>query len=72
MLSADYRKAYIVITIVPKMYIRTKKIQGKEYYYLVKGELINGKVKQKVIAYIGDKKALGKLYENIKLKRNSY
>ena len=34
-------------------YVRSKKIKGKTYYYIVKGELIKGKVKQRVIYYIG-------------------
>lgn len=40
-------------------YIREKKRMGKSgiltYYYLVEGERIDGKVKQKVIGYLGTK-----------------
>ena len=36
------------------VYIRSKKIKGKIYYYIVEGKLVNGKVKQKVIRYIGN------------------
>lgn len=36
-------------------YIRSKKIKGKTYYYIVEGKLDkNGKVKQKVILYLGN------------------
>jgi len=36
-------------------YIRTKKIDGKTYYYVVEGKQDkNGKVKQKVILYLGN------------------
>ena len=36
------------------MYIRKKKIKGNTYYYLVEGKLDRGgKVKQKVIFYLG-------------------
>lgn len=35
-------------------YIRSKKIKGKTYYYIVEGKLIKGKVKQKVILYLGN------------------
>lgn len=36
-------------------YIRTKKIDGKNYYYVVEGKQDkNGKVKQKVILYLGN------------------
>ena len=45
--------------IVPKLimmaYIRRKKIKGKIYYYIVEGKLDNeGKVKQKVLMYLGN------------------
>lgn len=47
-------------------YIRGKTIKGKKYYYLVRGEKSkNGKIKQKVLAYIGDRQELGKLYNNM-------
>lgn len=36
------------------VYIRSKKIQGKIYYYIVEGNLDKkGKVKQKVLLYLG-------------------
>ena len=35
-------------------YIRSKKIKGKTYYYIVEGKLIKGKVKQKVLLYLGN------------------
>lgn len=35
-------------------YIRNKKIKGKLYYYIVEGKLIKGKVKQKVLLYLGN------------------
>lgn len=34
-------------------YIRKKIVKGYAYYYIVEGNLENGKVKQKVIYYIG-------------------
>ena len=38
-------------------YIRTKKIDGNNYYYVVEGKQDkNGKVKQKVILYLGTTK----------------
>ena len=36
------------------VYIRNKKIKGKTYYYIVEGKLIKGKVKQKVLLYLGN------------------
>jgi hypothetical protein len=37
------------------VYIRNKKIKGNTYYYVVEGKLDkNGKVKQKVILYLGN------------------
>jgi len=35
-------------------YIRGKKVKGKTYYYVVEGKLIRGKVKQKVLLYLGN------------------
>ena len=36
-------------------YIRPKKIKGQTYYYIVEGKKdIDGKVKQKVIRYLGN------------------
>ena len=36
-------------------YIRNKKIKGQTYYYIVEGKLDkNGKVKQKVLLYLGN------------------
>lgn len=48
------------------VYITKKKVGGHEYYYLVDAKRVDGKVKQKMLAYIGDKEALKRLYENIK------
>jgi len=37
------------------VYIRSKKIKGKTYYYIVEGKLDRqGKVKQKAILYLGN------------------
>ena len=39
------------------VYIRSKKVKGKIYYYIVEGKLDKmGKVKQKVIMYLGNAK----------------
>jgi hypothetical protein len=46
-------------------YISKRKVGNGIYYYLVEGKRVDGKVKQKVLAYIGDKEKLIKLYENI-------
>jgi len=36
-------------------YIRSKKVKGKTYYYVVEGKLDKrGKVKQKVLLYLGN------------------
>ena len=36
------------------VYIRSKKVKGQMYYYVVEGKLFRGKVKQKVIKYLGN------------------
>ncbi len=39
------------------VYIRSKKMKGKIYYYILEGKLDKkGKVKQKVIMYLGNAK----------------
>ena len=39
------------------VYIRSKKVKGNTYYYIVEGKLDEeGKVKQKVILYLGNVK----------------
>ena len=41
--------------IMNMTYIRNKKIKGKTYYYVVEGKLDkHGKVKQKVLLYLGN------------------
>ena len=44
------------------VYIRSKKIKGKTYYYIVEGKLIKGKVKQKVILYLGNVESIIKVF----------
>ena len=48
-------------------FVRTKKIKGKNYYYVVKGKRDeDGKVKQKVIKYLGTvEKILEKFKERL-------
>ena len=48
-------------------YVRSKVVKGQTYYYLVEGKKDEkGKIKQKVLSYIGDKKKLKKFHENVK------
>jgi len=50
-------------------FIRKKKVEGRIYYYIVRNTLIRGKVKQKVLYYIGTAESL---YEKlIKLKKKA-
>ena len=35
------------------VFLRTKKIKNKHYYYIVEAFRENGKIKQKVVMYIG-------------------
>jgi len=61
-------------TIVPKkimMYIRNKRIKGKLYYYLVEGKIDKrGKVKQKVLLYLGTAEAVYNKLKALKKNRN--
>ncbi len=34
-------------------FIRKKIVRGRPYYYIVESKLVNGKVKQRIIFYIG-------------------
>jgi len=54
------------------VYLRKKKIKGHTYLYLVEGKLVNGKVKQKVVYYIGTPETLLKKLRllNKRLKNN--
>ena len=47
-------------------YIRNKKIKGKTYYYVVEGKLIKGKVKQKVLLYLGSINNIIKVFSESK------
>jgi len=48
-------------------YIRNKKIKGKTYYYVVEGKLDkNGKVKQKVLMYLGNINNILKIFKKYK------
>ena len=42
-----------------KGFVRVKYIHGRPYYYLVKSIRVGGKVKQKVIQYLGTRKPRG-------------
>lgn len=49
------------------VYIRNKKIKGKTYYYVVEGKLDkNGKVKQKVLMYLGNINNILKIFKKYK------
>lgn len=50
-------------------YIRTKTINGKAYRYLVEGRRVNGKVKQRVVKYLG---AVDPIYRQKRRKSNAW
>lgn len=47
-------------------YIRNKKVKGKTYYYVVEGKLVKGKVKQKVLLYLGNIDNIIKIFNKSK------
>lgn len=51
-------------------FLRVKKINNNYYYYLVKSVRINGKVRQKVVRYIGKSKNLVFMIENAEQKKD--
>ncbi len=50
------------------MFIRKKKVRGKNYYYIVENKLVDGKVKQKVLMYLGNVEKILKKFRKSKLK----
>lgn len=53
-------------------YIRAKKIKGKSYYYVVEGKLDKrGKVKQKVILYLGNVKHILEVFNYYNSKKKN-
>ena len=54
------------------VYIRSKKVKGKIYYYVVEGKLDKkGRVKQKVIRYLGNAKHILEVFEFYKSHKKS-
>lgn len=59
---------YHLTHVVPRMetilvaYIRRKKVDGNWYFYLVEGTRVNGKVRQRVVAYLGKYATVGAAY----------
>lgn len=50
--------------IIVMVYIRSKKVKGKTYYYLVEGKIDKrGKVKQKVILYLGNTSHIKEVFD---------
>jgi hypothetical protein len=48
-------------------YIRSKKIKGKTYYYIVEGKIDEkGKVKQKVLMYLGNIENILRVFKEAK------
>lgn len=45
------------------VYIRSKKVKGHTYYYIVEGKLVSGKVKQKVKRYLGNVDHIEKVFD---------
>ena len=44
-------------------YVRSKKVKGNTYYYIVEGKLIRGKVKQKIKRYLGNVIRIEKVFD---------
>lgn len=52
------------------VFLRVKKINNNHYYYLVKSVRIKGKIRQKVVRYIGKSKKLASIIENAEQKED--
>lgn len=47
------------------VFIRRKKVKGKTYYYIVESYKVKGRVKQRVLSYIGTADSLLKKLKNL-------
>lgn len=45
------------------VFLRKKKVKGKNYYYIVKSKLIKGKIKQIVICYLGSPNKIVEVFD---------
>lgn len=52
-------------------FIRTKRIKGVLYYYLVENYRENGKVRQRVLAYLGQFNTIATAYEHWRVQLKS-
>jgi len=50
------------------VFLRVKKINNNHYYYLVKSVRIKGKIRQKVVRYIGKSHKLVSMLKDVKQK----
>ncbi len=48
------------------MFIRKKKVRGKLYYYIVENKLVDGKVKQAVLMYLGNTENILEKFKKLK------
>lgn len=48
------------------MFIRKKKVRGKLYYYIVENKLVDGKVKQTVLMYLGNTENILNKFKKLK------
>ncbi len=48
------------------MFIRKKKVKGKIYYYIVENKLVDGKVKQTVLMYLGNTENILNQFKKLK------
>ena len=48
------------------MFIRKKKVRGKLYYYIVENKLVDGKVKQTVLMYLGNTESILNKFKRLK------
>lgn len=46
------------------VFLRKKVVDGRIYYYIVENKLIKGKVKQKVLLYLGTAESILKRFKN--------
>jgi hypothetical protein len=57
--------------VVPNMFVRSKLVRGSTYHYLVENVRVKGKVRQRVLAYLGAFDSLEDAWVNASGKRRA-
>ncbi|MDP2925094.1 MAG: hypothetical protein Q8N99_01855 [Nanoarchaeota archaeon] len=48
------------------VFLRSKRVKGKKYYYIVESKIVKGKIKQFVLCYLGNADKILKVFKQKK------